>query len=483
VPESPELLGAVFDGAAAAMALLAGPELRLTRVNQAFRALCDPAADPTGQRLEDVWPVPDLPGRLRATLEGGATLEQEDLPVSAASQTRWFSIHARRIRNDEAQALLLMAWETTTLVASRWIAEAAAEEAIGQAAQLQATFAAIADAVVVFDGNGVVTRMNAAANELVRRLGLTRERLTREDLARWELRSADGAVVPRERGPVRRALAGEVVRGLHARVPPPAGPAIWLLVSAAPVRDSSGVAGAVLVLSDETAMRELEEARDDLVRMVSHDLRTPLNVVYTQAHLLQRTAESPEKVRERALSIERSCERMSGMIQDLVEATLLEAGHLPLARAPVDLSAFLPELLDRLRGALPVERVRLEVVGGACRADLDAARIERIVVNLVSNALKYSSQEVVVRLAQGPLDTVVLSVSDRGVGISPEDQRQVFDRFFRALGSRRPEGLGLGLYIARLLAEAHGGRIEVESELGQGSTFRLVLPAAPAPAK
>jgi signal transduction histidine kinase len=229
-------------------------------------------------------------------------------------------------------------------------------------------------------------------------------------------------------------------------------------------------------------MHELEEARDDLVRMVSHDLRTPLNVVYTQAHLLERHAEPPEKVAERARSIVRSCERMNGMIQDLVEATLLEAGQLPLARAPIDLAAFMPELLERLRGALPVERVRLEVEVGAFQAELDAARVERIVVNLVSNALKYSSQEVVVRLDQGPLGTVVLAVADRGVGISPEDLPRIFDRFFRARGTRRPEGLGLGLYIARLLAEAHGGRVEVESELGQGSVFRLILPAA-APAQ
>ena len=472
-------LEAVFDAADAGMAFVAGPELRLERANPAYRALTpDPSQDPTGRPVEEVWGVPRLAERLRGVLEGGEPLV-EDLPVSAGGRTRWFSLHARRIPRGDGHVLLVALWETTALVEGRWIAEAAAVEALAHAAQLEATFAAMADGVIVLDGHGGVTRMNAAAAELVRRAGLGPERLTREDLSRLELRGADGKPIAAAARPIRRARAGEGVRGHHARLAPPHGAPVWLLVSAAPVREADGTSGgAVLVLTDETAMHELEEARDDLVRMVSHDLRTPLNVVYTQAHMLERHAEPPDKVAERARSIVRSCERMNGMIQDLVEATLLEAGQLPLARAPIDLVTFLPELLERLRGALPVERVRLEVALGACQAELDAARVERIVVNLVSNALKYSSQEVVVRLDLGPHGTVVLAVADHGVGISPEDRPRIFDRFFRARGTRRPEGLGLGLYIARLLAEAHGGRVEVESELGQGSTFRLILPAA-----
>jgi signal transduction histidine kinase len=248
------------------------------------------------------------------------------------------------------------------------------------------------------------------------------------------------------------------------------------------VRAPEGViTGAVLTVSDETALHELEDARDDLVRMISHDLRTPLNAVYTQAHLIRRAPGDPARVEERARSIARSCERMSSMIQDLVEATLLEAGQLRLDRVPVNLAALLPELLERLSGGVEVERVRVVVAPGLPHVHADPHRLERIVTNLLSNALKYSPPAADVLLDVAPADGgVALTVSDRGVGIAPEDLRHVFERFFRARGARRPEGLGLGLYITRLLVEAHGGHVEATSQLGQGSTFRVVLPGAAA---
>jgi signal transduction histidine kinase len=359
------------------------------------------------------------------------------------------------------------------------VRESAAEAARAHrhAAELEAMTEAIADGLVVFGPSGEPVRVNATARAFAREAGIDLRSLV-FDLDQ-DIRSADGRATPREERPVRRALAGETVRGVHLRVQTGSGRALWVLASAAPVRDPDGkVSGAVLTFSDETGPHELEGARDDLVRMISHDLRTPLHAVYVQAHLLQRGGDDPAKVRERARSIVRSCERMSGMIQDLVDATLLEAGQLPLRRAPVELGALLPELLERLRGALDVDRVRLEIAPGLPSADLDPARVERIVVNLVSNALKYSPPEsqVAVALTRDEA-SLVLTVSDRGVGIAPEDQPHVFERFFRARGGRRPEGLGLGLYIARLLAEAHGGAIDVESQLGQGSTFRVRFPA------
>ncbi|HVI95961.1 MAG TPA: ATP-binding protein, partial [Anaeromyxobacter sp.] len=136
-----------------------------------------------------------------------------------------------------------------------------------------------------------------------------------------------------------------------------------------------------------------------------------------------------------------------------------------------------------LRGGLDADRVRLEIAPDVPHLLADPHRLERIVVNLLSNALKYSpgQAEVVVEVS-GVEGGVAIAVLDRGVGIAPEDLPHVFDRFFRARGARRPEGLGLGLYITRLLVEAHHGRVEVTSQLGQGSTFRVVLPAATLPA-
>jgi signal transduction histidine kinase len=209
---------------------------------------------------------------------------------------------------------------------------------------------------------------------------------------------------------------------------------------------------------------------------VSHDLRNPLNAILAQSHLLRADASDPAKVAERARSIARGCERMRSMIQDLLEATLLEAGQLRTVPAELDLAEVVREVLERHRGALPVERVRVEASGRVV-ASGDPERVERILVNLLSNALKYSPGEGEVTVRVGRAEGgASLAVADRGVGIAPEDLPHVFERFFRARGARQPEGLGLGLYITRLLVYAHGGRIDVESQLGCGSTFRVFLP-------
>jgi two-component system, OmpR family, phosphate regulon sensor histidine kinase PhoR len=352
-----------------------------------------------------------------------------------------------------------------------------AEEAGRRPAQLEAILESIPDGVMVFDTGAQVVRMNPAATEIWRKAGLDVYSPAGDVFSRLQLRGDDGRPMAHDRWPVARALAGEIVRGVHLTFAHGRARPLWMLSSAAPIRDRDGtVTGAVLIISDETATRELAEARDDLVRMVSHDLRAPLSAVYGQAHLIRRGAGAPDKVAARAAAIERSCERMSGMIQDLVEVTLLEAGQLPLSPARVDVASLLPDILDGLRGGLDVDRVRLEVAS-PCWASLDPARLERVVVNLVSNALKYSSADVHVLLTSEG-EAVTLTVSDHGVGISREDQERIFERYYRARGDRQPEGLGLGLYITRLLVEAQGGTIQVESELGRGSTFRATFAAA-----
>lgn len=339
-------------------------------------------------------------------------------------------------------------------------------------ATLETVVEAIPEGVMVFDRSGSLVRMNPAAAEIWRRAAVDVRPPDPDPFARFAVRGEDGRPLTASALPVARALAGEIVRGVHLALAHELARPLWVLASAAPLRDAAGeVAGAVLCFSDESAVREVAEARDDLVRMVSHDLRTPLSAIYGQAHLIRRSADSPDKVQARAAAIERSCERMSGMIQDLVEVTLLEAGQLPLTLARVDLAALLPDIVDGMRGGLDVDRVRLEV-GQRCWADLDPARLERVVVNLLSNALKYSAHDVHVLLErQG--EAVCLTVTDTGVGISEEDQARIFERYYRARAERQPEGLGLGLYITRLLVEAQGGRIEVESQLGRGSTFRV----------
>ena len=231
--------------------------------------------------------------------------------------------------------------------------------------------------------------------------------------------------------------------------------------------------------ADVEALRDLQERREDLVRTISHDLRTPLTAIHGQAQLLVKRADQPDAVRQGATAIVTSANRMNVLIQDLVDMTRAESGHIRLERKPVPLLSFLEELRARFRWALDVDRLRLDVPDDVPPFAADHGRLERILLNLLTNALKYSppGSEVLVRgrVAEGG---VSIEVEDRGQGIDPEDLPRVFDRFYRSGRVRKTEGLGLGLYISRLLVEAHGGTLTVASAPGVGSTFTARFPFA-----
>ncbi len=230
--------------------------------------------------------------------------------------------------------------------------------------------------------------------------------------------------------------------------------------------------------ADVAALRAIEERRDDLVRTISHDLRTPLTAIHGQAQLLAKRAEQPDQVRQGAAAIVTSANRMNVLIQDLVDMSRAECGQIRLEPRPVPLLPFLEELRERFRWALDVDRLHFEVGPEVPPLVADPGRLERVLLNLLSNALKYSpaGSPVEVRAAVGE-GGVTLEVEDRGLGIEPEDLPRVFDRFFRSGRVRKTEGLGLGLYISRLIVEAHGGTLEVRSVPGQGSVFTARFPS------
>jgi signal transduction histidine kinase len=170
---------------------------------------------------------------------------------------------------------------------------------------------------------------------------------------------------------------------------------------------------------------------------------------------------------------------MAVMIQDLVESSRLEAGKLEMRREPTDLLHLLTDIAERVGKPEDQARLRLETPDPLPPVLADPGRIERAIVNLVGNALKYSAVDkpVVIRAMAGE-GGVTVAVVDQGVGIPAGDIPRLFERYYRAESGKKVEGLGLGLYISRLIVEAHGGRIWAESKVGQGSTFSFTLPLA-----
>jgi signal transduction histidine kinase len=222
-------------------------------------------------------------------------------------------------------------------------------------------------------------------------------------------------------------------------------------------------------------LQRVQEQRDDLVRTISHDLRTPLSVLLLQAQMLQRSLAPDDRNAKRVDTIISNGLRLDTMIRDLVEVVRLENGQIQLARKPIELPAFITGIVKRLAENLAVARVRLSFEPDLPPLPADPVRLEHVLVNLLSNALRYSDSEVLVHTARSN-GFVSITVTDHGVGIARNELPRIFKRFYRTPDNRRQEGLGLGLTIAELVVSAHGGRIEVESELGQGSSFRVVLP-------
>jgi PAS domain S-box-containing protein len=232
-------------------------------------------------------------------------------------------------------------------------------------------------------------------------------------------------------------------------------------------------------IRDVTERKRAERFRQEYVSLISHDLRSPLAVIHGHAQLLQRDGRDGDSVGKSGEAILTSARRMSAMLQDLVESIRLEAGQVSLEVVPVDLPSLVLDLKERLSALHNGSRIELVLPEDAAPpAVADPNRLERILTNLLGNALKYSGETV--RLTVEPKDgEIVVAVADHGPGIAPEKLPHIFGRFYRANdGQRKAEGLGLGLYITKMLVEAHGGRIWVESELGRGSTFFFTIPAS-----
>lgn len=348
-----------------------------------------------------------------------------------------------------------------------------------QKRQLDTVVAAMADGLVVFGPNAEILRTNATADRL---LGLSPSQRSLPAAERRRLlheKSADGSEFPIGATPLERALRGETVTGevVILEGPPPRDRR-WVSQSQVPIRGSDGkVAMVVASLTDVTRLHELQEERDDLLRMISHDLRTPLSALLLQAQMLQRSLDPRDGNLKRLDIIITNAQRLATMIRDLVEMVRLESGRVQLVRRPLDLEGFTTTLMQRLAGTLQTERVRLDFHPGLPPLNADPDRLERVLVNLLSNALKYSRppKEVVVRVRR-EAESLHIEVIDQGEGISPHELPHLFERFFRTQDTRQQEGLGLGLYITAMLVRAHGGTIEVQSQLGQGSVFRVRLP-------
>ena len=258
----------------------------------------------------------------------------------------------------------------------------------------------------------------------------------------------------------------------------------WIRHTGTPIRDRDGAPrGWVVVAHDVTAEVQTEQMKNDFVAMVSHELRTPLTPLKGfLTSLLQGTAEdSPEARLEYYRIMLRQADKLERLITDLLDVSQIDSGAMVVDTSPVELTRLVKEQVADFAAHQPKRSIRLTEPDGPILVNADPFRTQQVIVNLLSNALKYSPRDAsvdVTVLAVG--GEGVVAVRDRGPGIPLDDQGRVFDRFYRAENGsdRRTGGTGLGLFIARQLVEAMSGRVWLVSRPGQGSTFSFSLPRA-----
>jgi len=394
-------------------------------------------------------------GRLRASV----TALARDARDLAQGRPR------RQPRRDEAAAVgdLRLAIAETAQALGAQVASAEAEHA-----QLAAILETMADGVIVLDATGRVVVMNEAATQLVGADGTDARGRTLVEVARdYELVSAVRAAV-REGTPQRR-----LVELGH--------PARQVQLTCTPLRRASSEGQALLVLQDVSELQRADSIRREFVANVSHELRTPVASLKAMAETLASGAlDDPPAARSFVERIQLEADRLAQLVEELLELARLEGGRVVGDGERIDVSALVARASERLRPLADRQAVDLRVDPGA-RLSLvvgDAARLERVVVNLVDNAVKFTPAhgEVQVRAWQEEAE-VVVSVSDTGPGIAAEDRTRVFERFYKTDRARTSAGAGLGLAIVKHTVLAMHGRIWVESIEGRGSTFFIALPA------
>jgi signal transduction histidine kinase len=228
-------------------------------------------------------------------------------------------------------------------------------------------------------------------------------------------------------------------------------------------------------------LRRLSALRADFVSLVSHELRSPMAAVIGSARTLQRrwSELSPEHRDSFLALIADETNRLARLVSDVFDTSRIDAGTFGYTFSDVDVAVLVHDAVSTATASQEDVEVVAAVATGLPSVRGDGVRLRQVLANLLENAIKYSPDGAPVEVGATAEDgTVSVAVTDRGRGISAENQAVIFERFGRVRGPDAPQGTGLGLFIARSIAEAHGGTLQVRSRLGQGSTFTLTLPAS-----
>jgi PAS domain S-box-containing protein len=339
----------------------------------------------------------------------------------------------------------------------------------------EAAIDSLYDPVIVTDADGLVTRLNPAAEEIFGSEAENTGKHVGEVARDTRIASAVAEALHSQ-----RAVAGE---GSSSVLPlAVAGSERAFRLRTTPMRDNEKrLLGAVTLLEDITHLREIDRLKSEFIATASHELRTPLTSVQMGVHLLLEGAagELNDKQTEVLGACREDCERLDKLMRDLLDLSKIEAGESQPELLSVKARELIMDEVETLRPQVEAKGLSfvVDVPVDLPRIMADRTQVERVVANLVVNAIRYTRQGEIRINAETRGHFVAVSVSDTGEGIPTEYLSHIFDKFVQVPGAATG-GAGLGLAISRLIVEAHGGQISVQSEVGHGSTFTFTLPVA-----
>ena len=477
---------AVLETAPVGVAVISADELRFELANARFldfAARYGKVTDDTrllGLRVNEV--IPGFEQTLKQVAESGEPRFDEAYPLPGTPpMTVNRIISAVRGRfSGITQNLTVLIQDVTEQVRAKREIEDLAKMMAESSSRLHSILGSMTDGLWVYDAAGEVVDVNQAALNMFG-LASRSEAISHGAFEAFRLRDADGRLIPHDEMPFAKALAGQtvpdyLVMARHFIT----GKDLDLSIAAAPI-ESNGIVGAVLVIRDITALQELDRKKDEFLSVASHELRTPLTTIKGYTQLLAQTVNDlpPEERATYINAVLGEIERMMGLISELLDVSRIETNRLQIHPQPIRWIEFIEGRVSAFRVQHPNRQIRFDAKAPESTVHADPDRMRQVVDNLISNAIKYSPEgsDIDVR-AFVENGSMLTSFVDHGIGIPTDEIPQLFERFHRArnVSSRYYGGLGLGLYIARAIIEAHNGAIAVESVEGEGSSFTLKLP-------
>lgn len=402
-----------------------------------------------------------------STLSGGPIKAAVALPVHTKDQTPaviWLGYgEVRQFDDAEVDLLSTLTSQTAVLVENARLFQAAE----GGRRRLAAILSSTTDAVLVTDRDDCILLVNPAAE---RAFDVVAGEVSGQKIGQVGLAPALVDIFKAPSSP-EKALTEEI--------PLPDGRTLYANASTIVSADGERI-GRVAVMRDITYLKELDEMKSEFVATVSHDLRAPLTFMRGYATMLPTVGDMTDKQRDYVEKILRGVGQMSELIDDLLNLGRIEAG-VGLEREPCHLGAVMVEAVDSMRARATAKGItlRMEPAESVAIVAGDAALLRQAITNLVDNAIKYTLSGGMVAVGLSKRDEkAIVHISDNGIGIAPDDQVRLFEKFYRIKRRDTPNvsGTGLGLAIVKSIIERHDGKVWVESELNEGSTFYVSLP-------